>query len=61
MFRALLPFLTLAATASPGLPPLGHAAPAFDLEADDGSRIKLADLKGKVVVLAFFPQAFTPG
>ena len=39
----------------------GDAAPAFDLEADDGSRQKLSGLKGKWVVLYFYPKDSTPG
>ena len=32
---------------------LGRQAPAFDLEALDGSSVSLASLRGKVVVLHF--------
>jgi len=39
----------------------GAKAPAFALDADDGSRIKLADLKGSPVVLYFYPKDDTPG
>lgn len=39
----------------------GAPAPEFDLAADDGSRIKLADLRGKKVVLYFYPKDDTPG
>ncbi|MEZ6101452.1 MAG: thioredoxin-dependent thiol peroxidase [Pirellulaceae bacterium] len=39
----------------------GKAAPAFTLAADDGSKVKLADLKGKPVVLYFYPKDDTPG
>jgi len=38
------------------------AAPAFDLPGSDGKTYKLSDLKGKkVVVVAWFPKAFTGG
>lgn len=38
----------------------GDLAPDFDLETDSG-RVRLADLKGKVVVLYFYPKDDTPG
>ena len=39
----------------------GDNAPEFCLPADDGREIALADLRGKPVVLYFFPKAQTPG
>jgi peroxiredoxin Q/BCP len=39
----------------------GQRAPAFTLTADDGSKVKLADLKGSPVVLYFYPRDDTPG
>ena len=39
----------------------GTKAPAFTLVADDGSKVKLADLKGSPVVLYFYPKDDTPG
>jgi peroxiredoxin Q/BCP len=39
----------------------GKKAPAFTLEADDGSKIKLSDLKGSPVVLYFYPRDNTSG
>lgn len=39
----------------------GEPAPEFRLPADDGREIALADLRGKLVVLYFFPKASTPG
>jgi len=38
-----------------------QAAPAFDLATDGDGRVTLADLKGKSVVLYFYPKADTPG
>ena len=38
----------------------GDSAPGFDLETDTG-RVRLADLKGKIVVLYFYPKDDTPG
>jgi len=39
----------------------GSKAPAFTLKATDGSKVKLADLKGNPVVLYFYPKDDTPG
>lgn len=39
----------------------GQTAPAFDLPTDGDGRIALDDLKGKSVVLYFYPKADTPG
>ena len=41
--------------------PEGSPAPAFDMPTDDGGRVSLVDLKGKSVVLYFYPKADTPG
>jgi peroxiredoxin Q/BCP len=38
----------------------GDLAPDFDLETDQG-RVRLADLRGKTVVLYFYPKDDTPG
>ena len=40
---------------------VGKRAPAFTLPADDGSHVKLGDLKGSPVVLYFYPKDDTPG
>lgn len=39
----------------------GAKAQAFTLAADDGSKVKLADLAGSPVVLYFYPKDDTPG
>ena len=39
----------------------GQKAPSFTLTADDGTKVKLADLKGSIVVLYFYPKDDTPG
>jgi peroxiredoxin Q/BCP len=39
----------------------GTKAPNFALTADDGSKVKLTDLKGSPVVLYFYPADDTPG
>ncbi|MBM3579622.1 MAG: peroxiredoxin [Alphaproteobacteria bacterium] len=40
---------------------LGQTAPLFSLQSDEGEKISLADLKGKNVVLYFYPKDDTPG
>ena len=39
----------------------GTAAPDFELTSDSGDRVKLSDLRGKPVVLYFYPADDTPG
>jgi peroxiredoxin len=39
----------------------GDTAPDFDLPAAGGGRVRLADLRGKAVVLYFYPKDDTPG
>ena len=38
----------------------GATAPEFDLDSTEG-RIRLSDLRGRNVVLYFYPKADTPG
>ena len=40
---------------------VGDTAPAFALQGSDGKVHRLSDYKGKTVVLAWFPKAFTGG
>jgi hypothetical protein len=40
---------------------VGDLAPAFALQGSDGKVHRLASYKGKTVVLAWFPKAFTGG
>jgi peroxiredoxin Q/BCP len=40
---------------------VGDMAPDFTLKASDGQTYTLSKLKGKTVVLAWFPKAFTGG
>jgi hypothetical protein len=56
------------AQAQPQTPPqysatlnVGDPAPAFKLPGSDGKTHSLADYKGKTVILAWFPKAFTGG
>jgi thioredoxin-dependent peroxiredoxin len=39
----------------------GTQAPDFELTSDDGSTVKLSDLRGQPVVLYFYPKDDTPG
>jgi thioredoxin-dependent peroxiredoxin len=39
----------------------GKKAPDFELTSDTGERVKLSDLRGKPVVLYFYPKDDTPG
>ncbi len=47
--------------AVPELLTVGAAAPDFDVAAHDGTKVKLSKLKGKAVVLYFYPKDDTPG
>jgi peroxiredoxin Q/BCP len=40
---------------------IGKAAPKFEMPTDGGGKISLADLKGRRVVLYFYPKDDTPG
>ena len=40
---------------------VGAAAPGFSLPADGGGNLSLADFKGSIVVLYFYPKDDTPG
>ncbi|TWU39918.1 putative peroxiredoxin bcp [Novipirellula aureliae] len=39
----------------------GRKAPAFTLQDDSGNKVKLSELKGKPVVIYFYPRDNTPG
>ena len=40
---------------------VGDTAPDFTLPTADGTKIRLSDLRGRSVVVFFFPAAMTPG
>jgi peroxiredoxin Q/BCP len=40
---------------------VGERAPLFTAQASNGSEVSLQALRGRPVVLWFFPRAFTPG
>jgi thioredoxin-dependent peroxiredoxin len=67
LHRHRLVLTTVFATLLAGAPVLadelkvGDQAPDFSLPGSDGKTYSLADLKGKTVVLAWFPKAFTAG
>ncbi|MFX0077701.1 MAG: peroxiredoxin [Candidatus Hermodarchaeota archaeon] len=42
------------------LPEIGKYAPDFTAPTDDGSELRLSDLRGSIVVLYFYPRASTP-
>ncbi len=39
----------------------GDTAPDFDLPTDDGSSVRLSALRGRKVIVYFYPAAMTPG
>ncbi len=39
----------------------GKPAPDFELQSDSGETVRLSDLRGKAVVLYFYPKDDTPG
>ena len=43
------------------VPQVGTPAPDFALPADNGTTIRLSDLRGQRVVLYFYPKDLTPG
>lgn len=58
----LLPASLLFLAVGPGdRPGPGEPAPAFEAASTGGGTVSLASLKGKRVVLAFYPKAFTAG
>lgn len=67
LHRHRLVLATVFTSLSLGVPVLaddltvGDQAPDFSLPGSDGRTYSLADLKGKTVVLAWFPKAFTGG
>ncbi len=44
-----------------GVPAVGEMAPDFELPADDGTTVRLSDLRGQRVIIYFYPKDDTPG
>ena len=53
--------LSAAAADQPQPPVAGKPAPGFTLPSQDGAQVSLDELKGKWVVLYFYPKDFTSG
>ena len=49
----------MTATASPTVPAIGQHAPDFTLPSTSGDKVTLSSLRGKPVLIAFFPLAFS--
>lgn len=45
----------------PAIPGAGANAPAFDATTDAGETLSLASLRGRWVILFFYPKDDTPG
>jgi hypothetical protein len=58
---SLLAAAVWAAPAEAPMPAVGEKAPAFALLGSDGRAHGLAAHRGQLVVLAFYPKAFTGG
>ena len=44
-----------------GVIPPGAIAPDFELQSDEGTTLRLSSLRGRRVVLFFYPKDDTPG
>ena len=51
----------LTSTGVQAAPDVGDPAPDFTLPGSDGQQYTLSELRGRHVVIAFFPKAFTGG
>ena len=58
--KPLIAALTYASAAA-AAPNVGDVAPDWSLPGSDGEQYSLSQLRGKHVVIAFFPKAFTTG
>ena len=55
---AIALLVSASAAAAPGV---GDIAPDWTLPGSDGNTYTLSELRGRYVVIAFFPKAFTAG
>lgn len=60
-FRTLVLTLTLCTAVSAAALEAGDPAPDFALTGSDGKQHRLSDYRGRHVVIAWFPKAFTGG
>ena len=51
----------LCSAAAAAAPDIGDPAPDWTLPGSDGKQYTLSQMRGKHVVIAFFPKAFTGG
>lgn len=62
MFRKIMAAMALTWSGSSlAAVEVGQVAPNFSLAGSDGAIHTLADMRGKYVVVAFFPKAYTKG
>lgn len=62
LFRlSMFVFALIVATAATAAPAVGDKAPGWSLPGSDGKTWTLESLRGRHVVIAFFPKAFTGG
>jgi peroxiredoxin Q/BCP len=61
MKKIFISGLMIVASAAHASPNVGDTAPDWTLQGSDGQIYQLSQLRGKHVVLAFFPKAFTGG
>jgi peroxiredoxin Q/BCP len=60
-FRTLLLGWALCTAAGAAALEVGDPAPDFSLSGSDGKQHRLSDYRGRHVVIAWFPKAFTGG
>jgi len=62
-FKRIVLFVAavLVTASASAAPQVGDLAPDFTLPGSDGNTHTLSDLRGKHVVIAFFPKAYTGG
>ena len=58
---AVLLLAIVGVAAFAGLPQAGTDAPKFSLMSQEGAEVQLSDLRGKWIILYFYPKDLTPG